>query len=116
MLLVKTELRPSPIHGLGLFAAEDILLGAVIWRFQIGFDQILPAVCLEYLPAPAISYIENHCYMGQFVLITGDHDRFINSSDDPNTEFSVSAMESRAILHIKKGEEITENYAVTKWV
>lgn len=31
--LFKTEVRESPIEGLGLFAAEDIPEGAAYWSF-----------------------------------------------------------------------------------
>ena len=34
MLLVKTTLRPSEVHGLGLFADEFIPKGIAIWRFD----------------------------------------------------------------------------------
>ena len=33
MLLVKTYLDRSPIHGLGVYAAERIRKGTKIWRF-----------------------------------------------------------------------------------
>lgn len=38
MLLVPTFLSQSPIHGLGLFAAEPVSQGAVVWKFAPGFD------------------------------------------------------------------------------
>jgi SET domain-containing protein len=38
MLLVRTRLAPSAIHGLGVFAAEPIARGAEVWRFTPGFD------------------------------------------------------------------------------
>ena len=39
MLLVKTYLDKSPIHGIGVFAAERIPKGTKIWRFVDGFDR-----------------------------------------------------------------------------
>ena len=44
MMLVKTRVAPSGIHGNGLFAAEPIPAGTPIWRFAAGFDQ-------EFTPA-----------------------------------------------------------------
>ena len=39
MLLVKTYLDKSPIHGIGVFAGETIRKDAKIWRFVYGFDR-----------------------------------------------------------------------------
>ena len=33
MLLVKTELRSSGIHGLGVFAVDPIPKGELVWEF-----------------------------------------------------------------------------------
>jgi SET domain-containing protein len=32
MLLFETELRPSPIHGIGVFLLEPVRAGEVVWR------------------------------------------------------------------------------------
>ena len=40
MLLVKTYLDRSPIHGLGVFAAEFIRKGTRVWRFVESFDRV----------------------------------------------------------------------------
>ena len=39
MLLVKTYLDKSKVHGLGVFAGQSIRKGAKIWRFVYGFDR-----------------------------------------------------------------------------
>ncbi len=38
MLVVKTFLKFSPIHGLGCFAGEDLKKGQLVWRFDPGID------------------------------------------------------------------------------
>ncbi len=38
MLLIKTKLDLSKIHGIGLFAGEDIPKGTIIWRFNSLID------------------------------------------------------------------------------
>ncbi len=38
MLLVKTKVKESKIHGLGLFADEFISQGTEIWKFTPRFD------------------------------------------------------------------------------
>ena len=38
MLLVRTYLDRSALHGIGVFAAELISATTVVWRFTPGFD------------------------------------------------------------------------------
>ena len=38
MLFVKTRVLPSRIHGLGLFADEDIPKDTILWKFTSEFD------------------------------------------------------------------------------
>ena len=40
MLLVKTYLDKSSIHGLGVFASQVIRKGTKVWRFVDGFDRV----------------------------------------------------------------------------
>ena len=41
MLLVRTYLDRSAIHGIGLFAAERIPKGTVLWRLEPSIDLLL---------------------------------------------------------------------------
>ena len=52
MLLVRTRLGLSPIHGVGLFAAEFIREATMIWRFGPAIDLRLTDEQIEQLPAP----------------------------------------------------------------
>jgi hypothetical protein len=49
MLLVKTELRPSGIHGLGVFAAEPVSKGERIWEFTPNLDLAFSSEVLTLL-------------------------------------------------------------------
>ena len=40
MLLVKTKLNISPIHGIGLFAVEFIPAKTIVWKFHPAIDLI----------------------------------------------------------------------------
>src|ERR1051325_6577028 len=90
MFVIKTRVGPSAIHGTGVFACEDVAVGAVIWRFHPPFDRVLsdddvaglPSVCRDFL---AIYAYRSKDLNGQLVLC-GDHASFLNHSDDPNTE------------------------------
>jgi hypothetical protein len=43
MMMVPFETRPSPIHGLGIFATIFLPKGTLIWEFTEGFDTELSA-------------------------------------------------------------------------
>lgn len=107
MLLTKTFVARSPIHGLGSFAAEFIPAGTVYWRFVPSFDQL---VRKQELPPAALEFAKTWCYaVGDgFVMVMPDNARFTNHSSDPNTR--VLGAEAIALRDIQPGEEITENY------
>jgi len=118
MLLVKTRVAPSPIHGLGLFAEEFILAGSVVWKFTEGFDQTFTREQIEKLPEPAHFFLAKYAYLstktGRYLLDT-DNGRYFNHSKIPNTSTKTVAGEKEDIIcadkDIESGEEITVNYA-----
>jgi uncharacterized protein len=113
MLLVRTVLKDSPIHGVGVFATETISAGTPIWRFDPSFDvEITREVC-ESLPPVTRDFVEMYAYIskqtGRFVL-DGDHARYVNHSNDPNCLTSVERNIGVAARDILPGEEITIDY------
>ena len=116
MLLVRTSLSPSPIHGSGLFAAEDIAKGSDMWQFQEGFDLEKSLAEVDALPAVAkdwfkrCGHLDHH--FNQWIL-SFDDARFINHSEDPNMRPDYNRHKCAvgvASRNIAKGEEITINY------
>jgi hypothetical protein len=63
MLLVKTEIGPSKIHGIGLFAAEFIPQGTHTWEFTPGFDLEFTKEDLQKLSEPSREQVLNYCYI-----------------------------------------------------
>jgi SET domain-containing protein len=109
MLLVKTYLDKSPIHGLGVFASEYIRKGTKIWRFVEGFDRTWSPREYARLPKPARDYILRYGYrVDGEILLTADHDHHINHSRTANTRWSNGHIV--ACRDIAKGEEITNDY------
>ncbi len=111
MLLVKTTLGPSPVQGIGLFAAEPIARGTVIWRFDDRIDRRFSWAEREALPEPARSFVAKYSYpeaLGDDVhFLDGDHARFMNHSDSPNTD---CATDTIATCDIAVGEELLCDY------
>jgi len=115
MLLVPTCVRPSPIHGVGLFAVGFIPKGAPVWRFEAGFDLEFTPEQLAAWPAVASEYVRRYGYAGPAgkVTLSGDNARFMNHSPSPNTGAPPDMpppVTTTALRDIADGEEITCNY------
>jgi hypothetical protein len=109
MLLVKTYLDISKIHGLGVFAAEFIRKGTKIWHFVEGFDRCWTPRQFARLPKPAQDFIRHHGYrVDGEILLTADHDHHMNHSDQANTQWRNGSIV--ALRNIPKGTEITNDY------
>jgi uncharacterized protein len=109
MLLVKTYLDRSTIHGLGVFAGEFIRKGAKVWRFVEGYDRFYSPKEFLKLPKPAREFISFYGYrVDGEILLTVDHDRHMNHSETANTCWRSGHIV--ATRDIPKGVEITNNY------
>ena len=114
MLLVDTFVGPSVIEGVGVFAAEPIRAGRIIYRFDPLFDRLISQAELTLFPESLRSFILRYTYPHpsdqQFLVLDVDNGRHMNHSLNPNTDFR-DATFGYAIRDIGPGEEITCNYA-----
>ena len=109
MLLVKTYLDKSRIHGIGVFADQFIRRDQKIWRFVFGFDRFYTRKKLARLPKAARNYINLHGYQWKNeILLSMDYDTFMNHSENPNTYYHNGFVLARR--NIRKGAEITNDY------
>jgi uncharacterized protein len=113
MLLIRTFIRASPIHGNGVFAAEEIACGTVVWRYEPNFDRVITDEELVDMPDAFCDYINMYAYrssdIGGRLLLPCDHAKFLNHSADPNTiELPLKSIASRLI---QAGEEMTCDYS-----
>lgn len=105
MLRLLTKLGPSSIHGIGLFAAEDIGAGTVVWQK----DLLDMEVSMFWMPRN----LRDYGYLrddGNWVLCADDA-RFFNHSETPNCGDLEGPDEVVvALRNISAGEELTCNY------
>lgn len=129
MLLVKTEVRESPIAGVGLFAMENIKKGQLTWRYQPESCVILTEQQLKEFSASfhkgdhaLMEYFSTYAYfVSQIngIVVCLDNGRYVNHSESPNMG-SIIGLEkvpnawqtSYAHRDIEKGEELTESYSL----
>lgn len=113
MMLVKNYIAPSGIQGNGLFAGEPIQKGTRIWEHVEGFEVEFTEAAIAAMPKVAHDYLTRYTYPHYqkegIMVLDGDHGRFMNHSDTPNTDFSV-ANYGIATRDIAQGEEIVCNY------
>jgi SET domain-containing protein len=115
MMMVETEVRPSTIHGLGVFLLEPVAAGALIWQFDPRIDRVYAEAEIASLPPHVQHYLRTystwHEQTGLFVLC-GDNGRYFNHSETPSTvSDAISFGEDRAIRDLSAGEELTSDYA-----
>ena len=88
MLMVRTELRPSGIHGIGVFLAEPVRAGQTIWRFDSRIDRVFSDQELAELPDLMQDFLRTYSTLDaerRLWLLCGDNGRHFNHSDRPNT-------------------------------
>ena len=118
MLLVKTKLNLSKIHGVGLFADEFVPRDTVIWRFNPVIDIKFPEEALGELSAGARDQIQKYSYReigSRLYVLCGDDARFFNHSSDPNCIDICGGPAGDVTISkrdIAAGEELTCDYSL----
>ena len=125
MMLIRTRVAPSTIHGMGLFTVEPVARGTPIWRFEPGFDHDFSPEQFAALPPLAREHTRWFCFVskvGGHVILSGDHACFINHSPTNNTGTPPNPqppITTVALRDLAADEEITCDYwaydADTSW-
>lgn len=114
MYLVPTEVRPSEIHGLGVFTLQPIGLGSVVWQVDDRIDIVinipeglegLPDHIVEHLRVRSTTLVHLAAYR-----ISLDNNQFTNHSYQPNLEWDRLHDLFLATRNIDAGEELTKDY------
>lgn len=116
MLLVRTSVGPSPIHGLGCFSDEPIRQGQRVWQLDPAMDREFDAAALSALPEALRLLLRRYGYTQlrqgrRVVILCGDNARYMNHSSHPNLLEAGAANElNLAARDIGAGEELTCDY------
>jgi SET domain-containing protein len=118
MLLVLIEVRPSRIHGTGVFAAAPIGAGTIVWQFDPGVDHRHPVAWLKSQPPHVQAHFGTYGVLSldrQSIYLAGDPTIFINHSPTPNLAPKDDLLRNDegvvvAARDIAPGEELTVNY------
>jgi len=115
MFLIRTSLRPSPIHGIGVFVEERVRKGQLVWQFDARIDLVIPFPELSTYPVATQEHLRIHAYVevraGQKVMILcADDSQFVNHASAPNLVDSEDGLYETAARDISIGEELTCDY------
>lgn len=118
MLLVKTKIKESSIHGIGLFADEFIPKGTIVWKFTPGFDLTFTREQILAFPEILQIYFSKYSWkssLNNHYCFSSDNGKYFNHSDTPNTISEHRDGEPEevniALKDIRPGEELTDNYS-----
>lgn len=111
-------LRPSPVHGIGVFAIRDIPKGCrTIFSRGVGDWVKLSFEEVERLPAHSRNLIETYCLYDDTHYFVPDYGfklmdlvLYLNHSDEPNIVSVNEGEQFEALRDIKAGEELLVNY------
>lgn len=112
MLLFRTEVKVAtdPRMGLGLFAAEFIPKGSIVWEFVEGVDIKVSVDRVEKMSEVQQEYFEKYAWVeDDYYYSSCDLTNFVNHSYQPNLKIIDEVMIS--LRDIYPGEELFENYA-----
>lgn len=111
-------IKPSPLHGIGVFAIKDIPKGTKnIFSKGVGDWIKVSKEEVEALPQHSKDLIENHCLFDENFYFIPDYGFklldlviYINHSETPNVISLNDGEEFEAIRDIANGEELLVDY------
>ena len=111
-------IKPSPLHGIGVFAIRDIPKGTKnIFSQGVGEWIKLTIAEVEALPKHSKDLVENHCLFDEDFYYVPDYGFklvdlviYLNHSDTPNVISINDGERFEAIRDIACGEELFVDY------
>jgi SET domain-containing protein len=112
MLLIEHFLKEVPGKGIGLFTAQDIKKGEMVWKLTSIFSKQFTQKEVEEMGKVQQDFMEKYAILepNGYWLLDLDNSRFFNHSNNPNIVWAKGEMDGYAAWDIKAGEEITIDY------
>jgi len=107
-MLVKILVKQSPIHGYGVFAAQDVKKGTRMWQYTEGADTRHTAAEIDLMPHRFRSWVYKN-RLGDWILCQ-DGAKFMNHAVQPCCDDVSDPIYTLAARDIQEGEEITCDY------
>lgn len=111
MFKIKTKIKKSSIHDMGLFADENISAGQEIYIIEESLDLLVPTNKFDILPKESREFISHYGYLDKnknMYHLSYDNIRFCNHSKDANLTLKDKTLISKR--DIENGEELTQDY------
>ena len=115
MMMVDTVLRPSKIHGIGVFLLEPVAKGTLLWRFDSRIDRVYSEEELASLPGLTRQFLRTYSTWNAAVklwVLSGDNGRHFNHSTKPTSISDGIAFGcDYAADDLPAGTELTSDYS-----
>ena len=111
-------LKPSPVHGIGVFALRDIPKGCkTLFSRNVGEWIRVPISDIDQLPDQTRNMVETYClydethyYLPDYGFKVMDLVNYLNHSSSPNVISVNDGEYFESLRVIKEGEELLVNY------
>ncbi|GAA4650365.1 hypothetical protein GCM10023116_26480 [Kistimonas scapharcae] len=118
MFNINVKIKPSTIHGNGLFADEPVKAGSTVYQGNAELDLIISEETFSALTTREQQFISQygaHSSLDDQWHLPHDHIRFCNHSNNPNLKLSYPDKNSHschivAVRDIAAGEELLQDY------
>ena len=114
MLQIKTKIKKSRIHGMGLFADQFIPKGATTWEYTSSIDPSFTLKTVKSLPQKSRDFLLYYTYLDKKLnklVLCSDNQKYINHTRNKKLEnISATTRKDVAARDIKAGEEMLCDY------
>jgi SET domain-containing protein len=118
MILVRHYVGPSRISGSGLFTAEPLSKGQLVYKFDYRFVQLIADSEINLMPEAMREAVYKYSYRGKgkdrlvgAVYYCVDDSRFMNHEDEPTTLWVEDDDVYVATRDLPANSELTCNYS-----
>ncbi len=115
MMMVQTVLKPSEIHGTGVFLVQPVSKGTLLWRFDSRIDRVYCDQEIETLPRLMQQFLRTYSTWNSAVklwVLCGDNGRHFNHAAVPNSISDGIAFGSDyAANDLPAATELTSDYS-----